>query len=101
MRNDVLFDIMLTILSKKIVTAKDLALKYNMSLRSIYRYIDTLSTSIPIATKPGKGGGIYILNTFNINNLFFTYTEVESLKCAINTISNKDIKNSILQKLNI
>ena len=101
MRNEVLFDIMITILSKKIVTAKFLAEKYNMSTRSIYRYIDTLSTSIPIATKSGKNGGIYILNTFSRNNIFFTEDELHSLKAAINTIPNKNIQESIFQKLNI
>ena len=101
MRNEVLFDIMLTILSKKIVTANFLAQKYNMSKRSIYRYIDTLSTSIPIATKPGKNGGIYILNTFSPNNIFFTEDELDSLKVAINAIPNQNIKESISQKLNI
>ena len=101
MRNEVLFDIMLTILSKKIVTANFLAEKYNMSTRSIYRYIDTLSTSIPIATKSGKNGGIYILNTFSPNNIFFTEDELHSLKAAINTIPNKNIQESISQKLNI
>ena len=101
MRNEVLFDIMLTILSKKIVTANFLAQKYNMSKRSIYRYIDTLSTSIPIATKPGKNGGIYILNTFSPNNIFFTEDELDSLKVAINAIPNQNIKESISQKLKI
>ncbi|MBO7219121.1 MAG: HTH domain-containing protein [Clostridia bacterium] len=101
MRNEVLFDIMLTVLSKKIVTARFLAEKYNMSTRSIYRYIDTLSTSIPIATKSGKNGGIYILNTFSPSNIFFTNDELHSLRSAIDTIPNPNIKDSITQKLNI
>jgi predicted DNA-binding transcriptional regulator YafY len=101
MRNEVLFDIMLTVLSKKIVTARFLAEKYNMSTRSIYRYIDTLSTSIPIATKSGKNGGIYILNTFNVNSIYFTDTETAALRNAIDSIDNDMLKTSLLNKLNI
>ena len=101
MRNDVLFDIMLTILNKKIVTAKYLSNKYHMSLRSIYRYIDILSMSIPIATKPGKNGGIYILNTFNVNSIYFTDSEATALKNAIASIDNDILKTSLLNKLNI
>ena len=101
MRNEVLFDIMMTILSKKIVTAKFLATKYNMSLISIYRYIDTLSSTIPIATKSGKNGGIYILNTFSLNTVFFTEEEKECLSYAISKITNPSIQTSLKQKLNI
>ena len=101
MRNEVLFDIMLTILNRRIVTAKYLATKYNMSVRSIYRYIDILSMSIPIATKSGKNGGIYILNTFNLNNIFLTDLETKELKSAISHIENSTIKSSLQNKLNL
>ena len=99
MKNEILFDIMLTILTKKQVTAKALATKYNMSPRSIYRYIDTLSLSIPIATKPGKSGGIYLLNTFSVSSIFFTDEEIRALSNALDKVASPIIKESLLQKI--
>ena len=42
--------------SKRIVTAKDIAEKHNVSIRTVYRDIRTLEKSgIPIVTEEGKG----------------------------------------------
>ena len=42
--------------SKRIVTAKDIAEKHNVSIRTVYRDIRTLEKSgIPVVTEKGKG----------------------------------------------
>ena len=73
MHIDIIFGILLTLNRKKQVTAKYLSQKYDVSVRTIYRYISILdSNNIPITTKKGKNGGIILNNCVQLNNLFFT-----------------------------
>lgn len=54
-----LFEIVYILLDKKMVTARELSEHLEVSQRTIYRDIDTLSAAgIPIYTNKGKGGGI-------------------------------------------
>ncbi len=48
-------------------TASEIAQVYEVSTRTIYRYIDALCLAgVPIVSKQGKGGGIYIDENFDI-----------------------------------
>src|SRR6185437_11113672 len=48
--------------------------------RTVYRYIDTLSTSgVPIISEPGHYGGYTLLNKFIEAPLFFDFEEQTSL----------------------
>ena len=59
MQNNRLFDILYTLLNKQKVTARELAGKFEVSVRTIYRDIDALSLAgIPVYMTKGKGGGI-------------------------------------------
>ena len=54
-----LFEIVYLLLEKETATAKELAEHFEVSVRTIYRDIDILSTAgIPVYTNKGKGGGI-------------------------------------------
>ncbi|MBR1925237.1 MAG: HTH domain-containing protein [Clostridia bacterium] len=69
------------ILNHKKTTAKTLAEKFEVSTKTIYRYLDEFSAcGIPIITECGKNGGIRIENTFNLLNMFFSNEELEKLK---------------------
>lgn len=53
-----LTEIIILLLNKKIVTAKELADKFQVSTRTIYRDIEELSLSgIPVYMNKGKNGG--------------------------------------------
>ncbi|MGF0033483.1 helix-turn-helix transcriptional regulator [Bariatricus sp. SGI.154] len=57
-----LFEIIYILLDKKMVTAKELADRFEVSVRTIYRDVETLSgAGIPIYMNRGKGGGITLL----------------------------------------
>ena len=59
-----LFEIIYILLENKVVTAKNLAERFEVSQRTIYRDIETLSTAgIPVYMSKGKGGGISILQS--------------------------------------
>ncbi|OUZ12328.1 helix-turn-helix transcriptional regulator [Bacillus pumilus] len=62
------------------ITAKQISEKLEMNVRTVYRYIDTLSTSgVPIMSEPGHNGGYTLLNNFIEAPLFFDFEEQTSL----------------------
>lgn len=80
MRSDRLLSILIIITQKGLVTGKELAEHFEVSLRTIYRDIEKISEAgVPIAAAGGKGGGYYIMENYNLNNLFFNKEEIEPL----------------------
>lgn len=76
----VILGIMIYLLNHEKTNAQTLSEKFEISTRSVYRYVDYLSfCGIPIATICGRNGGIYIDKQFKIKNLFFTKDEIEKL----------------------
>jgi len=64
-----LLEIVCVLLRQKTVTARELAERFEVSQRTIYRDVDALSVAgIPIYTEKGKGGGISLLPEFVLNN---------------------------------
>ncbi len=81
------WDNMLAILwqlkSKKQVTAIQLADSLEISVRTVYRYIDALCASgVPIIAEPGHHGGYYLPEAFSGTPLFFENTELKALTHA-------------------
>jgi len=76
--------------SKWIVTAKEIAEKHNVSIRTIYRDIRTLEKSgIPIVTEEGKGYSV--MDGYKIPPVMFTQEEANALITAEQLIKkNKD-----------
>ena len=98
MRNDILFGILLTMLEKKKILVKELAFKYEMSTRTIYRYIDVLcEAGIPIYTKTGINGGIYLSDNFILDRTYFNKDEYARVIAALQSFPISDsINNQIL-----
>ncbi|GAA0075856.1 YafY family protein [Clostridium sp. CTA-5] len=100
-----LFEIIYILLEKNIVTAKELAERFEVSQRTIYRDIETLSTAgIPVYMSKGKGGGISILPDFILNKAILTEeekSEILSSIRAVNAVSFSDPEpEKVLKKLN-
>lgn len=76
--------------SKRILTARTIAEKHNVSIRTIYRDIRALEESgIPIITEDGKGYSL--ASNFNLPPVMFTEKEANSLIIAEKLIlKNKD-----------
>lgn len=85
-----LTSILIQLQSSKIVTARLLAEKYGVSIRTIYRDIRTLEKSgIPIITEEGKGYSI--MDGYNLPPVMFTEEEANALITAEQLIlKNKD-----------
>lgn len=87
MKMNRLFEIMTILLNKGTVTAKELAERFGVSTRTIYRDIDVLSaTGVPVYMSKGNRGGIYLLENYAINRTLISTQESESLLVAIRTM---------------
>ena len=65
MQESRLFKILYCLLEKGRATAPELAAKFEVSTRTIYRDIDALSEAgIPLYTEAGRNGGICLMDHF-------------------------------------
>lgn len=79
MRVNRLLSMLLIISGKGTVTGKELAEHFEVSLRTIYRDIEKIcEAGIPIASSSGKGGGYYIMDSYNISSLFLNRDEAHT-----------------------
>lgn len=84
MKNNRLFRLLYYVLSKRKVTASQLADHFEVSIRTIYRDIDNLSSAgIPIYATQGKGGGIEISRDFILNQSLLSQEEKEEIMNAL------------------
>ena len=100
--NNRLFEIVYILMQKKKVTAKELADRFEVSTRTIYRDIEALSTAnIPIYATKGKDGGIGILDEYVLNKAILSEEEQNQILFALQgmkKVRGEDEKN-ILGKL--
>ena len=88
MKIELLIKILFELLSSKSVKCSYLAQKYEVSQRSIYRYINTLDMAgVPIYTTRGRNGGFAIMDTFKLPSTFMTRSEFKSAIDALTTIA--------------
>lgn len=102
MKDNRLFRILYYILEKEKVTANELAEKFEVSVRTIYRDIDAISSvGVPIFTTQGKGGGIKIDNEFILNKSLFDTNEKEQIIAALQGLekTNEAYKSELITKL--
>lgn len=79
-----LFEIVYILINKKQVTAKELAERFEVSTRTIYRDIESLcEAGIPIYTNKGKGGGISLLDNFVLNKSYLSSEEQQEVLTAL------------------
>lgn len=97
-----LFEIVYILINKQQVTAKYLAEHFEVSQRTIYRDIDTLSLcGIPVYATKGKGGGISLIEGYKIDKAMLTKNEQTEILSALQSIRAADIssENNALNKL--
>ena len=77
MQMNILVGMLSTLLSSDgVVKADELAEEFEISKRTVYRYIDVLSEGgIPIQSHFGRGGGWTILENYKLKSTFFTKEE--------------------------
>lgn len=97
-----LFEILYILLQKRKTTAKELAQHFEVSSRTIYRDIDTLSMAgIPIYTNKGSNGGIYIMDNYVLQKSLFTDEEQQKLMAALQcyNVADREGITTLMTKL--
>ncbi|UHA72189.1 helix-turn-helix transcriptional regulator [Paenibacillus sp. 481] len=104
MKIDRLLSIVILLLNRRIVQAKELADLHEVSVRTIYRDIDAINQAgIPIVTYQGASGGIGLAEGYRLDRNVMTNDELATMVTALNSISSsyEDQRNQqLLQKIN-
>ncbi len=84
-----LLEITTILLNKKTVKASELAKRFGVSTRTIYRDIDVLSVSgVPVYATQGTNGGISILEEYTVNRTALSNSEKDSILFALQTLQS-------------
>ncbi|ANU77588.1 MULTISPECIES: helix-turn-helix transcriptional regulator [Bacillota] len=97
-----LFQIVYYLLENGKSSAPELAKKFEVSTRTIYRDLDTISAAgIPIYATQGKGGGISLLENYVLDKSIFSEKEQEQILIALQGIASTEGENAdeLLSKL--
>lgn len=103
MKIDRLIGILSVLLQKETVTAPELAELFEVSRRTINRDIDTLCyAGIPIRTKQGAGGGIYIARGYRIDRTVLTSKDMQTILAglrSLDSVSGSSYYGQLMEKL--
>jgi len=89
MKIDRLLGILTVLMKKEKVKAKDLAERFEVSLRTIYRDVEDISKAgIPIITYPGGDGGIGIADGFTLDKSVLTREELQSIVLGLKSLGS-------------
>lgn len=90
-----LFEMVYLLLDKKQMTAKELAEHFEVSARTVYRDVETLSAAgIPIYMAKGKGGGISLLPDFVLNKAVITEEERADILSSLKAVQAVSVTES-------
>ena len=86
---DRLIAIIMTLLEREKVSAKDLAKMFEVSIRTIYRDLESINQAgIPILTTSGPGGGVEILKTYKVEKRLFSTSDITTLLMGLGSIQS-------------
>ncbi|WP_124067721.1 YafY family protein [Clostridium sp. E02] len=102
MKESRLFKIVYYLLHKGHATAPELAEKFEVSIRTIYRDVDKLSgAGIPVFAEAGRNGGIYLMNSFVLDKAVLSDSEKQEILTALQSVNvtNSFDSNHTINKL--
>lgn len=97
-----LLSIIYILMNKGTVTATELAGRFEVSVRTIYRDIDTLSMAgIPVYTTKGRNGGISLTEQFVLDKMLVSKKEQQQILAALASLKETGVheEDEILNKL--
>lgn len=100
MKIDRLLGILNILVEADKVTINELAERFEVSKRTIFRDLDTLNQSgIPIVTYQGKGGGISIVDGYKYNKNIFSKNDIQNIFTALSGLMSIDKSKEIISLL--
>ena len=106
MKYETMVQILFLLLSKGKVSARYIASRFDVSTRTVMRYIDTMClANIPIIADPGRNGGFYIADTYKLPASFLTEKEFSAVISTLNdynkNVGSKTVETAVEKLLSI
>ena len=100
MKIERLIAILVILLNTKKTTAAELSEKFEVSTRTIYRDLDSLLVSgVPVMTMQGVNGGVYIDESYKLDNQYFSLSEITNLIVGIKSLESAIDDNVLITAL--
>lgn len=91
MKNDRLFRLLYLLLERGSMTAPELAKALEVSVRTVYRDVETLSMAgVPVYATPGKSGGISLAEGYRFDKTLLSDAEQNQLLFAVQSLKAAD-----------
>ncbi|HCG63470.1 MAG TPA: YafY family transcriptional regulator [Sphaerochaeta sp.] len=89
MKVDRLVSTIMILLDKKRIGAQELADMFEVSLRTIYRDIDSINRAgIPVLSTPGVGGGFEIMQEYKLDKKVFSTADLSAILMGLSSLSS-------------
>lgn len=100
MKIERLISIIMILLKRELISATELAKTFEVTTRTIYRDVETLSmANIPIYTVPGRDGGIGLMSTYKVDKKLLTSKDLQNILTALHgveqLIQSPEIKSTM------
>lgn len=93
MRIDRMLSIVVMLLNRDRISARELADKFEVNIRTVYRDIDAINLAgIPIISYPGNNGGFGIMPNFRLDRQLLSLSDLSSILAALKSI-NTSLEN--------
>ncbi len=92
----ILLSITFELLRRRKITAEELAQKYNISPRTVYRYVRRLAPFLPLHIQRGRAGGICLSDSFKLPAGFLSDGEYEAAVKALTLAYSASPKEEFL-----
>lgn len=102
MKLDRLLEMTILLMNRERMTADELAKRFGVSTRTIYRDIDTLSLAgIPVYSVKGNGGGISLMGEYTLNKSIVTEEERDEILVGLQSLRAADYPSddTLIEKL--
>ncbi len=97
MKYQVMLKILTLLLSKRKITAKEIAERYDISVRSVYRYVEELNVcGVPVDVARGRYGGLTIADTYRLPTGYFTREEYAAALNALDAMAGQVHSESLI-----
>lgn len=89
MKTERLLSIVFVLINRRLVQAKELADRFGVSVRTIYRDIEAINAAgIPVVTYQGSGGGIGLMEGYRLDRSVWTEKEMADIFAALHSLSS-------------